>query len=193
MSDPAEVAEAFNNHYLNVAKNIGNDSAYKDNIDYHPSLDIIDNHVTEIDLPNFDFHTVGEGEISEIIDTLPSGKSPGYDNITGKCIKAVKSIVSVPILSITNRMFVESIFPDPLKLADVTPVYKKSNKLLAPNFRPVSVLIAFSKIFELAISNQWDPHLAKLYHILISAYRKQILWCYLRWLDPKIAIFSSWT
>ncbi len=71
-------------------------------------------------------------------------------------------------------MFTESIFPDPLKHADLTPIYKKSNKLLAPNFRPVSVLIAFSKIFEMAISDQFDPHLTKLYNIFISAYRKQI-------------------
>ena len=71
-------------------------------------------------------------------------------------------------------MFVQSTFPDPLKHADVSRIYKKSNKLLAPNFRPVSVLIAFSKIFELAISYQFDPHLSKLFSIFISAYRKQI-------------------
>ncbi len=71
-------------------------------------------------------------------------------------------------------MFVESVFPDPLKHADVSPIYKKNNKLLAPNFRPVSVLICLSKVFELAISDQSEHQLSLLYSIFISAYRKQI-------------------
>ncbi len=71
-------------------------------------------------------------------------------------------------------MFIESIFPDPLKCADVTPIYKKSNKFLAPKFRPVSVLICFSKMLEMAMSNQLDPQLEILYSKFISAYRKSI-------------------
>ncbi len=174
ISDPLEVAEAFNTYFTNVAKDIGTDSPYINNIDNHPSLTTIDNHVQDIGLDTFTFTTTTEKDILDIIKRLPTGKAPGYDNITTKCIKAVDSIVSVPLVTLTNRMFVESIFPDPLKHADLTPIYKKSNKLLAPNFRPVSVLIAFSKIFELAISDQFDPHLSKLYSIFISAYRKQI-------------------
>ncbi len=174
LSDPKEVAEAFNTYFTNVANDIGKDCPYIDNLDNHPSLDIIDEHVRDIALPDFKFTTTTEKHIKDIISRLPTGKAPGYDSITSKCIKAVDSIICNPILTLTNRMFVESIFPDPLKHADLTPIYKKSNKLLSQNFRPVSVLIAFSKIFELAMSDQFDPHLAKLYSKFISAYRKQI-------------------
>ncbi len=174
LTEPSEVAEAFNTYFTNVAKDTGKDSPYIDNIDNHPSLTTIEHHVRDIGLDNFTFRTTTEKDILDIIKRLPTGKAPGYDNITTKCIKAVDSIVSIPLVTLTNRMFAESTFPDPLKHADLTPIYKKSNKLLAPNFRPVSVLIAFSKIFELAISDQFDPHLSKLYSIFISAYRKQI-------------------
>ena len=71
-------------------------------------------------------------------------------------------------------MFVESVFPDPLKHADISPIYKKNNELLAPTFRPVSVLICLSKAFELAISDQSNQQLVLLYSDFISAYRKQI-------------------
>ncbi len=174
ITDPLEVAETFNTYFTNVAKDIGKDSPYIDNTDNHPSLTTIDQHVHDIGLDTFSFRTTTEKDLLDIIKRLPTGKAPGYDNITTKCIKAVDSIISMPLVTLTNRMFAESIFPDPLKHADLTPIYKKSNKLLAPNFRPVSVLIAFSKIFELAMSDQFDPHLSKLYSIFISAYRKQI-------------------
>ena len=38
--------------------------------------------------------------------------------------------------------------PDKLKLAGVSPVYKKENPLLAKSYRPVSVLTTVTKIFE---------------------------------------------
>ncbi len=174
ISDPTEVAEVFNNHYLTIASQIGKDSIYSDNIENHPSFDTIEQHAQEISLPNFDFRTVGPDVIADIIDRLPTGKAPGYDGISGNCIKAVKHTITNPLLCITNRMFAESVFPDPLKRADISPIYKKSNKLLAPNFRPVSVLICFSKIFEMAMSDQLDPQLEILYSKFISAYRKSI-------------------
>ena len=98
---------------------------YLDNLENHPSLDTIEQYAQEISLPNFDFHTVGPDAIVDIIDRLPTGKAPGYDGITGNCIKAVKHTITNPLLCITNRMFTESIFPDPLKCADVTPIYRK--------------------------------------------------------------------
>ena len=39
-------------------------------------------------------------------------------------------------------------FPKNLKLADITPVFKKENKNLAKNYRPVSVFPTLSKAFE---------------------------------------------
>ena len=88
-----EVAEAFNAYYTNVAKDIGKDSPYINDIDNHPSLEVIDNHAQDISLPDFSFRTMTEKDIKDIIDRLPTGKAPGYDNITGKCIKAVDSII----------------------------------------------------------------------------------------------------
>ena len=39
-------------------------------------------------------------------------------------------------------------FPDRLKLADITPVFKKNNPSEKENYRPVGVLPVVSKIFE---------------------------------------------
>jgi hypothetical protein len=45
-------------------------------------------------------------------------------------------------------------FPDKLKKAQVTPLYKKNGPLLKTNYRPVSVLCIFSKIFEKILEQQ---------------------------------------
>ncbi len=97
-----------------------------------------------------------------------------YDSISGQCVKSVKQDIGAPLPTIVNRMFTEHLFPNPLKRADVTPVYKKDNKLIEVNYRPVSVLICFSKVFEMAMSDQLDPHLVLIYHPLLSAYIKNI-------------------
>ena len=45
-------------------------------------------------------------------------------------------------------------FPSNLKMADVTPVFKKNNPLSKENYRLVSVLPIISKVFEKLMQNQ---------------------------------------
>ena len=44
-------------------------------------------------------------------------------------------------------------FPDKLKIAKVIPIYKSDNEQSINNYRPISVLPFFSKIFERVIAN----------------------------------------
>ena len=51
-----------------------------------------------------------------------------------------------PILhSFVNNSFQSNIFPDGLKVADVTPVFKKDDATNVKNYRPVSVLPIYFK------------------------------------------------
>ena len=45
-------------------------------------------------------------------------------------------------------------FPSGLKKADLTPIYKKDEKFLKSNYRPISILPNISKIFERLIFDQ---------------------------------------
>ena len=49
---------------------------------------------------------------------------------------------------IINRSLEEGIFPQPLKNARVIPVYKGCSKTDVSNYRPISLLSTFSKIYE---------------------------------------------
>jgi hypothetical protein len=46
------------------------------------------------------------------------------------------------------------VFPDRLKKAQVTPLFKKNDPLVISNYRPVSILPIFSKLFEKVIETQ---------------------------------------
>ena len=43
---------------------------------------------------------------------------------------------------------INGIFPDKLKTGKITPIYKKENEELLENYRPISTLPIFGKIFE---------------------------------------------
>ena len=53
-----------------------------------------------------------------------------------------------------NNWLSESIFHDHLKLARVTPIYKDEDKKQFCNYRPISVLNSFSKIYETVLKNR---------------------------------------
>ena len=61
----------------------------------------------------------------------------------------------MPTLTIIfNNCIRNSKFPDILKYADITPVFKKGNTTDKSNYRPISTLSNFSKIFEERIYSQ---------------------------------------
>ena len=63
---------------------------------------------------------------------------------------------------INNTMLVHLIFPSVEKEASVTPAFKKEDRQFKENYRPISVLNVFSKIFERFLLNQMLPFIDNL-------------------------------
>ena len=74
--------------------------------------------------------------------------SPGWDEISPHIVKMTSSIFIKPLLHICNLSILHGVFPNELKVAKVIPLYKCGDKMLLINYRPVSILPVFSKIFE---------------------------------------------
>ncbi|KAI5746944.1 hypothetical protein M8J77_009381 [Diaphorina citri] len=72
----------------------------------------------------------------------------GHDGIQIKTLKKIKSFIIKPLAYIYNLCLRQGIYPSNFKVAIVKPVYKKGDKNLVENFRPISLTTAFSKIFE---------------------------------------------
>ena len=86
-------------------------------------------------------------ECTQIIKSLKNTKvSP--ESLPVFLLKENAEILAPIIRNIINRCFSSGIFPDLLKIALITPVFKKGDPLNVKNFRPISVLLVLSKIFE---------------------------------------------
>ena len=59
-----------------------------------------------------------------------------------------------------------------MKYAEVSPLFKKSEKLCKKNFLPVSILTALSKVFEKLMNDQLHAHFDNIFHELLSAFRR---------------------
>ena len=84
-------------------------------------------------------------EIMEIIKELKNGKA---SDIPIHVIKKSSGIISPYLANYFNHCMHTGIFPDELKLGKITPIYKKDNAELFENYRPISILPVFGKIFE---------------------------------------------
>ena len=61
--------------------------------------------------------------------------------------------IALPLKLLFETALKEKKFPDIWKLANAVPVHKKEEKKLLKNYRPISLLPIFSKIFERVIYN----------------------------------------
>lgn len=104
-------------------------------------------------------------EVSRIIKKLKN-KAAGYDGITAKTLKMLVDDISEPLTHVINLCFSQGIVPADLKIAVVIPIHKSGDKSNLNNYRPISLLSVFSKIFERILFNRIFRFLRK--HNLIS-------------------------
>ena len=85
---------------------------------------------------------------------MKSKTSSGHDSISTKLIKQSINNIIEPLTIIINKSLSTGIIPNQLKIAKVIPIHKQSDKKLLNNYRPISLLPAFSKIFEKVVFNR---------------------------------------
>ena len=85
-----------------------------------------------------------------MIDGLDMKKATGPNSIPNIILKSLKLCFSVWLSRLINLCFEVSVFPDILKTAKITLLHKKDSKLDV-NYRPISLLSVFSKIYEKVI------------------------------------------
>ena len=150
------IANEFNKYFVSIAATL------------NKKYDDI-GHVLIDDLPNFRqymssstmnsiyLHDCSPDEVSKIISELKNGKS---SDIPIHIIKKSAHLTS-PLLAkyFTNCMKI-GYFPDELKIGRISPIYKKDNEELMENYRPVSTLAVFGKIFEKVIYSRLYSFLA---------------------------------
>jgi hypothetical protein len=147
VSNQAEIAEHFNTFFSNIGRR------QADNIPVFPNNDFkkyLNNPATS----SFMFTPVNEVDILKIISKFKPKNSAGDDNLSLKLLKVLKNKISHPLAILINQSLHQGVFPEALKLAKVIPLFKKDDPALFNNYRPISLLLSVSKIYEKIVHNQ---------------------------------------
>jgi hypothetical protein len=120
------------------------------NADVHSAMSYLNTHFPN-GFPKMKTSPVTETEISRTIISLKSKKSSGYDGIPNKILKLYTQQISKPLANVVNKSVFNGIYPERLKYAIMNPIYKRGYKSLIRNYRPISLVIGFAKVFETVI------------------------------------------
>jgi hypothetical protein len=71
---------------------------------------------------------------------------------------AKKEIIS-PLTYICNKSLSTGLFPTHFKYSQINPIFKKRSKTEMSNYRPISLLTSFTKVFEKVIYNRVHNHI----------------------------------
>ena len=110
----------------------------------------------------FNFNTVTTEDFVKEIDKLDPKKSS-----TGVSIGLAPKLTEI-----FNSCISKGIFPDELKVADISPIFKSVDSTAKKNYRPVSILKSVSKLFEKMIQSQLNTFFDEKLSQHLCGYRK---------------------
>ena len=106
----------------------------------------------------FEFSSVDPTLVFSEISKMDSSKKTSGAIPTDK-LKLASSACYKEITDHINNAISANMFPDILKLADVSPIFKMGETFIRGNFRPISVLSSLTKLYERVLSQQIVPFL----------------------------------
>ena len=161
--DQTKIAPEFNSFFINIRKNLASK---------------IPNASTPfkyfVNKSDFVMETkpLSMNELKDAFYSLKRNKSPGYDDISYNVSKKCFGSLCEPLKYLFNLSSEKGVFPDDLKIAPVTPIYKGEDSSDISNYRPISVLPCFSKILERIMYNRLYKYLKIIFYILNNSVSK---------------------
>ena len=104
-------------------------------------------------------NVISVNELKGAFFSFKINKSTSYDDISFNVVKKCFGVLHKPLLHIFNLSLQTGIFPDKLKIARVTPLFKGGGNYELGNYRPIFVIPCFSKILEKIMYNRLYKYL----------------------------------
>jgi Notch-like protein len=142
-----KIANLFNNYILSMADFINTDNNKAKNFSSINQINYLTKYYSK-PFAKINWQYASTSEIGKIIKSLKSKNTSGYDEISNHVIKLSSPFITSPLTHICNAALSSGVFPDRLKYAIVKPIFKKGNKQDISNYKPISLLTSFSKIFD---------------------------------------------
>ena len=141
-----------------------------DKYKFQPSILLIQKHLKNHNI--FSFKTVEIGDIEEEINNINPKKATTINSIPPKIFKKSSKVSASVLHKRFNDSIEKSDFPQNLKLADITPAYKKNDPLDKTNYQPISILPVISKIFGRITQKQINDFIISFLSPYLCSYRR---------------------
>lgn len=145
-------ADEFNHYFVNVAENLIHES---------PASAVDPIEITPQCGENFCFKLteISFNETRDTIDSLRNNNSTDFYGFNTTLLKVIKDIIVVPLTKLINLGIRNSVYPSAFKISKVVPVFKGGNSEEESNYRPISLIVTFSKVFEKLLKNKITHYL----------------------------------
>ena len=155
--DPLQVAEEFVTFFKEKIEKL------EANINKNPNIDPLSELKKKLKHSNlkFSLKTVKEKEVLKLLKALKRKKSYGPDGITSEILKIGAEVLAAPLTWIINTSITTGEFPEEWKIAKIIPLFKKGNRRMMKNYRPVSLLSVAGMILEKIIAIQIEEFFEK--------------------------------
>ena len=147
IKNKTKICNIFNKYFTSIGITLSNDIPLV-------SSEHTRSFNTKINPQSFYLSHITERETFQLIKNLNPTKTTRSDCPQIKYITMSAPAIAPTLTKIINMCIEENIFPDDLKNAEIIPIFKQGDKSKPTNWRPISILNPFSKIFERHIYNK---------------------------------------
>ena len=161
-SDYQNIVDEFNKLFCSIASNLANNFS---NTSFKSFSTYLNKRVSSsiyLNIPNIT-------EIFNAIYSLKNNKAVGHDDIPAFFLQITSSVI-IPYLQVFIEFcFTEGAFPKNCTITRIVPIFKKGERDIPTNYRPISILTCFSKIFEGLLYKRINNFLNK-HNVIINSY-----------------------
>ena len=152
LTDSSDIANAINKHFAEIGPKLA--SKIDDGECFKNFLGNGSEH-------SFFLKAVDETDVLEQLLKLNHRKSAGPDELSPKLVKMCSYSLYKPLTFIFNKSIASGMYPKIFKVAKLVPLYKAEKRCNPSNYRPISLLNCFDKVFEKLINMQLKDYLKR--------------------------------
>ncbi|XP_065575189.1 uncharacterized protein LOC136036789 [Artemia franciscana] len=141
-SDKQEIVNLLNAHFVSIGEKTANASHVSPN---NNNNDLFKDHMPPPSDKSMFLSPVTEIELKQIISKMKNGSSEALDGSSTNLVKEIFPVISPVLCHVINLIFVTGVYPSTFKSARIVALHKGNDPRLPANYRPISILSAFSK------------------------------------------------
>jgi len=158
---PEEICKIFNDYFSTCVTVDKNFPEIESNFSLYQS---------QINSKSFFLEQIDISEILNCAKNMKCSHSFGHDGVSSFFIKNTINNIIVPLSHIFNTSFKYGIFPKHFKISKIKPLYKKGDRNVICNYRPISLLPTLSKLLEKIMFKRLNNYLNHLNFFTDSQY-----------------------